>query len=94
MNNFLNFQIDFWTFWGLVGACAFFSRFIIQWIVSEKKKKSVIPVSFWYLSIVGSLILLVYSFQRNDLVFLLAMSLNTIVYIRNLMLLRNEKQIV
>lgn len=80
-----------WIIIGFLGQSLFFSRFLVQWICSEVKKKSYIPVSFWYLSIVGSLILLAYSFHRNDPVFILGQSMGIIVYVRNLVLLRQEK---
>ncbi|HOK40814.1 MAG TPA: lipid-A-disaccharide synthase N-terminal domain-containing protein [bacterium] len=85
------FHLDYWTILGLLGQTLFFLRFLIQWIVSEKKNKSIIPISFWYLSICGSLILLLYAITRKDLVFTIGQSTGLIVYIRNLKLLKNEK---
>jgi len=81
-----------WTSVGLVGQFAFGGRFVIQWIVSEYKKKSHIPTVFWYLSLVGSIILLAYSIHRNEPIFILGFSLNTVIYIRNLHLLKKHKR--
>ena len=68
----------------------------MQWIVSEKKKQSVIPIAFWWLSLVGSLLLLAYSIHRKDLVFILGQSMGFIVYTRNLQMVlytRKKEQI-
>jgi lipid-A-disaccharide synthase-like uncharacterized protein len=67
-------------------------RFFVQWIASEKAKKSVIPIAFWYLSICGSLILLVYAVHRRDPVFILGQSTGSFIYLRNLYLIKNEKE--
>ncbi len=83
--------MDKWLFVGFVGQAVFFARFLVQWICSEIKKKSYIPVSFWYLSMAGALLLLSYSLHRKDPVFILGQSLGLIVYMRNLVLLRNTK---
>jgi len=84
-----------WSWWKLVGYAGnatFFSRFMIQWIASERAGKSIIPVQFWILSIIGSVILAVYAFHTGDLVVIFAFAPNSIVYIRNLMLLHKEKK--
>jgi lipid-A-disaccharide synthase-like uncharacterized protein len=77
-----------WLAIGLVGNAAFFSRFLVQWIASERAGRSTVPVSFWWLSIAGSLILLAYAVHRRDPVFVLAYLPNSFVYVRNLMLIR------
>ena len=66
------FQLDFWLLFGFIGQAMFTMRFIVQWIASEKKKESVIPVSFWYFSLAGGLIVLFYAIHRMDPVFILA----------------------
>jgi lipid-A-disaccharide synthase-like uncharacterized protein len=81
-----NLTFDFWTVWGFVGQAIFLCRFFVQWWASEKQKKSVIPDSFWYLSIIGTLILLVYAYKRNDVVFMIGFSLTLLVYSRNIYL--------
>ena len=86
-------KLDFWAVFGFVGQAAFFSRFAIQWVVSERQKKSVIPPSFWYLSIFGSTILLIYAIVRKDPVFIVAFLFNNVIYVRNVMLMfRNRSQ--
>ena len=82
----------FWIAFGLAGNAAFALRFLVQWIASERAKKSVLPVPFWYLSIVGSLILLVYAIHRGDPIFTLAYLPNAFIYTRNLILLRRENE--
>lgn len=79
-----------WLWLGLFSQAMFFARFLIQWIVSEAKKMSVIPVSFWYLSILGSIGLLTYSIYRKDPVFIIGQSLGIIIYTRNLSLHRKR----
>jgi len=81
-----------WTTVGLVGQFTFGGRFVLQWLVSEFKKQSHIPVAFWYLSLVGSLILLVYSFHRSEPIFILGFSLNALIYVRNLHLIYIHKK--
>ena len=76
-----------WGMVGLLGQAIFGTRFILQWIVSEYKKKSHIPTAFWFISLLGSLILLVYSIHREEPVFILGFSLNTFIYLRNIHLI-------
>lgn len=80
-----------WLGIGLIGQSVFFMRFVIQWIVSEKKRESVIPMAFWYLSIIGSLIVLSYAIYRKDPVFILGQSVGFIVYVRNILLIRKKE---
>ena len=79
-----------WVLFGFAAQFVFFLRFAVQWWVSEKKKESVIPISFWYLSLVGTFMILIYSIQRKDIVFIAASCLNSLIYIRNLVLIRNK----
>jgi lipid-A-disaccharide synthase-like uncharacterized protein len=74
----------------LCGQAIFASRFIVQWIASERKKRSVIPLSFWWLSIAGSLTLLTYAIYQQDPVFILGQSTGMLIYLRNLYLLRRH----
>lgn len=78
---------------GFVGQFIFASRFIVQWIYSEKKGESSIPIIFWYLSIIGGLSLLIYAIFRKDPVIILGQSFGILVYTRNLILIyrKNEK---
>jgi len=76
-----------WLVVGFVGQGLFCARFVVQWVVSEKRGYSHVPVAFWYLSIVGSLLVLTYALLRWDPVFVLAYAFNSIIYVRNLMLI-------
>lgn len=80
-----------WQIVGFTGQAIFGGRFVIQWIVTEREKKSTIPVAFWYLSLVGTLILLTYSIHRKDPVFILGFSLNLVIYLRNLYFIHLHK---
>ena len=80
-----------WIVLGLMGNAAFFSRFLVQWLASERARQSVIPRAFWHLSIVGSLLLLTYAIHRRDPIFILAYLPNAFVYIRNLILIRRKE---
>jgi len=79
-----------WILTGLGGQLLFMMRFIVQMIVSEKARRSVIPVSFWWLSIAGAAILLAYAIYRADPVFILGQSLGFFIYARNLWLIHAE----
>jgi lipid-A-disaccharide synthase-like uncharacterized protein len=79
-----------WIVIGVTGQLAFFSRFLVQWLASEKAGESYIPMSFWYLSLIGSLILLVYAVHRQEPIFLLGYLPNSVVYIRNIMLIKRR----
>jgi len=83
-----------WTIVGFIGQFMFFSRFLVQWVVSERQKKSVVPKAFWYLSLAGGLFILAYSIKINDPVFILGQSCGVIVYVRNLILINRNKQMV
>ena len=79
---------DAWVALGLIAQGVFFTRFLIQWLASERARKSVVPVAFWYLSLVGSLLLLVYSIHVQDPVFILGQSTGSVIYIRNIVLIK------
>jgi lipid-A-disaccharide synthase-like uncharacterized protein len=81
-----------WGTIGFFGQAVFGSRFILQWIVSEYKKKSHIPTAFWFISLLGSIILLVYSIHREEPVFILGFSLNTFIYLRNIHLIYSNSK--
>ncbi len=81
-----------WLIIGFLGQFFFSMRFIIQWIKSEKKKKSIIPMAFWYFSLLGGTTLLSYAIYRQDPVFILGQSLGIFIYARNIYLIYNEKQ--
>jgi lipid-A-disaccharide synthase-like uncharacterized protein len=73
-----------WFIIGLIGESIFFGRFLVQWIATERKGRTVVPLMFWYLSIIGSVIITAYSIYRNDPVFILANTLSLFIYFRNL----------
>lgn len=77
---------------GLVGQTMFSARFIIQWIASEKNKKSIIPFSFWIFSILGSIFLLTYAILRKDIVFTLGQLPGIFIYSRNIWLIKKNKK--
>ena len=88
----MNFSAEWWLLAiGFLGQGFFFMRFFWQWIVSEKEKKSVIPIAFWYFSLLGSLFLLIYAVLRRDIVFMVGQSTGFIIYTRNLDLIHKEK---
>jgi len=79
--------MDLWLVVGFFAQGLFSLRFIVQWIASEKEKKSVVPVYFWYISIAGGAMLLLYAIHKKDPVFILGQSMGILVYSRNLMLI-------
>ena len=81
-----------WATIALVGQVIFGGRFILQWIVSEYKKMSHVPVAFWFMSLAGSLLLLMYSIHIKNPIFMLGFSLNTLIYVRNLHLIYKHAQ--
>jgi lipid-A-disaccharide synthase-like uncharacterized protein len=82
-----------WILFGFSGQILFSLRFIIQWLASEKAKKTVIPQSFWIYSILGSIVLSTYAIYRKDPVFILGQLPSVFIYFRNILLnKRNSKQ--
>lgn len=77
-----------WFVIGTAGEGIFFLRFVVQWIASERKKRTVVPAAFWYLSLVGTFIVLAYAVYRVDPVFILACILSVAIYVRNLKIAR------
>jgi lipid-A-disaccharide synthase-like uncharacterized protein len=75
---------------GFLGQAFFFSRFLVQWLASEKAKRSVIPMAFWYLSLAGGSILLIYAIHVGDPVFILGQSTGAFIYLRNVYLRLHE----
>jgi lipid-A-disaccharide synthase-like uncharacterized protein len=86
-------QWDFWIAFGFLGQAAFSARFLVQWLWSEKRGESVIPIYFWYFSLLGGLILTIYAIHRRDPVFTVGQAFGLLVYIRNLMLIRNQAKV-
>lgn len=86
-------HVDWWTAFGLAGQLLFMSRFLVQWIASERVKASVIPEAFWYFSLGGGLIVLTYGIQRDDLVIIMGQMFGIIVYTRNLWFIHRNKRL-
>lgn len=84
-------QDTVWIGVGLIGQSLFTSRFLVQWITSERKGVSVIPLAFWWFSLAGGMTLLAYSIYRMDPVFILGQSFGLLVYTRNLILIRKGR---
>jgi lipid-A-disaccharide synthase-like uncharacterized protein len=80
-----------WLTVGFLGQAFFSARFLVQWIASERKKESVIPISFWFFSIGGGFTLLIYAIYRLDPVFILGQGAGLFVYLRNLYLIRRKQ---
>lgn len=88
-------ELNFWLVFGLAAQGCFFLRFLVQWIASEKNKKSVIPIHFWYLSLIGGIGVLIYSVHIGDMVFIAGQSVGLLIYARNIILIyrgRNERK--
>lgn len=81
-----------WIGIGLLGQALFTGRFLAQWLQSERKGKSVIPLAFWYFSIAGGLTLLAYAIWRKDPVFILGQATGLFIYLRNLHLIIRERR--
>ena len=81
-----------WLGIGFLGQSLFFSRWLLQWVSSERREESHIPISFWYMSLIGSVIVLAYALHRVDPVFIAGQSVGTIVYVRNLILIHRAKK--
>ncbi len=76
-----------WVGIGFLGQGLFFGRWLVQWIASERKAESRVPISFWYMSLIGGLITLAYAIYRKDPVFISGQSVGAFVYLRNLILI-------
>jgi lipid-A-disaccharide synthase-like uncharacterized protein len=90
-HRFLGLDWSYLMILGFIGNATFSMRFLVQWLASERQGESVIPVSFWYWSIGGSIMMFLYFVFRRDPVGILAYLPNSIIYIRNLMLIRRRR---
>ncbi len=77
-------SIDMWLIVGIVGQVVFSARFLLQWIYSEIKKRSIFPLAFWFMSIIGGAVLLCYAIHKDDPVFIFAQAGGLVIYLRNL----------
>ena len=82
----------FWLILGFTAQFMFASRFLVQWIASERTGHSIIPISFWFLSIVGGGLLLVYAIWRRDPVFILGQATGIFIYSRNLIMINRDRK--
>jgi lipid-A-disaccharide synthase-like uncharacterized protein len=87
-------QFDLWILFGFIAQAMFFMRFLVQWIASERARRSVVPVAFWFFSVAGGSLLLVYAIYRMDPVFIAGQATGLIIYGRNLWLIYRERAVV
>ena len=83
-------NFNFFMILGFVGQFFFSMRFVVQWIASEKHKKSVVPLSFWIFSVLGSSLLLIYAIYRKDPVFIIGQAPNLLIYFRNIWFIKRN----
>lgn len=84
-------QSSLWIAVGLIGQILFTSRFLVQWVASERARRSLVPDVFWQLSLAGGAALLAYAIWRRDPVFILGQGAGLVVYLRNLVLIRRAR---
>jgi lipid-A-disaccharide synthase-like uncharacterized protein len=85
-------QFNFWVAFGFIGQALFMMRFVVQWIASERARKSIIPAAFWFFSIGGGIVLLIYAIYRRDPVFIAGQGLGLVIYSRNIYFILREKR--
>ena len=85
-------RLDLWVLLGFIAQAMFTGRFLVQWIASERAKRSVVPVAFWTFSLAGGALLLVYALHRKDPVFIIGQAAGLFIYTRNLFLIAGEKK--
>jgi lipid-A-disaccharide synthase-like uncharacterized protein len=83
-----------WVLFGLLSQAVFFFRFVVQLADSEKKKRVSVPLSFWYLSVIGTIMTLIYSFHIKDIVFILSSFLSFAIYFRNIAIHKKEQSVL
>jgi len=85
-------KFDFWLVFGIGAQLLFAARFLVQWISSERAGKSVIPFAFWFFSMGGGVMTLIYGIVKREPVIILGQGLSTIIYLRNIMLILKERR--
>jgi lipid-A-disaccharide synthase-like uncharacterized protein len=85
-------KFDFWLAFGLVAQLFFTARFVVQWISSERAGQSVVPMAFWFFSMGGGLMTLVYGVVKREPVIILGQAMATVIYIRNIMLILKNRE--
>ena len=86
-------RLDWWVLLGFAAQAMFTMRFVVQWIASERARRSVIPLGFWIFSIMGGLLLLAYALYRKDVVFIAGQAFGVFVYLRNLYFVLHERKL-
>ena len=81
-----------WLAVGFAGQALFSARFLVQWVYSERRKRSIIPVAFWYFSLAGGATLFIYALHIGDPVFILGQSMGVLIYTRNLYFIHKQRQ--
>ncbi|MEK7576120.1 MAG: lipid-A-disaccharide synthase N-terminal domain-containing protein [Patescibacteria group bacterium] len=84
-------RIDYWLLFGFFAQFLFFLRFLVQWIYSEYHKKTVVPIYFWYLSLMGSVAIMIYAYHLKDPVFFIGQVFVFFIYWRNLYLAKRHE---
>ena len=84
-------RFDFWLAFGILAQLLFTARFLVQWIASEKAGKSVMPMAFWFLSMAGGTMTLIYGLVRREPIIIMGQALAVGIYVRNIMLIYKER---
>jgi lipid-A-disaccharide synthase-like uncharacterized protein len=85
-------RFDFWLAFGIVAQLLFTARFIVQWLASEKAGKSVMPMAFWFLSMAGGTMTLLYGIVRREPIIIMGQALAVGIYVRNVVLILKERR--
>ncbi len=85
-------RFDLWLLFGIGSQILFAMRFVVQWVASERAGRSVMPVAFWFFSMAGGLLTLVYGLVRREPIIIVGQSLSIFIYVRNLMLIMKERR--
>ena len=85
-------RFDLWLVFGIVAQVLFAMRFVVQWVASERAGRSVMPVAFWFFSMAGGLLTLVYGIVRREPIIILGQVLSVFIYVRNLRLIMRERR--
>lgn len=85
-------KLDAWVALGWFAQALFSGRFLVQWLASERAKRSVVPVAFWYFSVTGGLLLFIYALSRRDPVFIVGQGAGLFIYLRNLWFIHRERR--
>jgi len=86
-------KFDFWLAFGLLAQLAFAARFLVQWIMSERAGKSVVPMAFWFFSVAGGTMTLIYGLVKREPIIIFGQLLSNIIYVRNIMLIVKNRAI-